>query len=108
MFEVLRYAQDNGRVPFDEWFDSLRNTELKGRVLFRLRQLRLGNWGDWVSVGGGIDELRIHLGPGHRIYCARYGDSLVILLCGGSKGSRQQTDILLARRFWSDWKRRYK
>lgn len=108
MIEVLRYALDDGRVPFNEWFDGLRDTELKGRVQFRLRQLQLGNWGDWASVGGGVYEMRIHLGSGHRIYCGRHGDSMVILLCGGSKSARQQSDILLARRFWIDWKRRYK
>lgn len=108
MLKVLRYVQEDGRVPFDAWFSALRDTELKGRVLFRLHQLQLGNWGDWVSVGGGVYELRIHLGAGHRIYCGRSGDSLVILLCGGRKGARQQSDISLARRFWLDWKRRHK
>jgi putative addiction module killer protein len=55
-------------------------------------------------VGEGVIELRVHVGAGYRIYCGRFGTSLVILLCGGDKSS-QFRDIQQAKEFWADWKR---
>ncbi|HJW78943.1 MAG TPA: type II toxin-antitoxin system RelE/ParE family toxin, partial [Beijerinckiaceae bacterium] len=56
----------------------------------------LGNFGDAKPVGGGVAELRIDCGPGYRIYFVRRGKALVILLCGGDKGT-QAGDIRKAR-----------
>ncbi len=56
----------------------------------------MGNLGDWKSVGGGVNELRIDYGPGYRVYFAHKGDTVVILLCGGDKGS-QKRNILQAK-----------
>ena len=107
MVKILRYVRNNGRIPFDEWLDSLRDKNVQSRVQFRLRQLTLGVWGDAVPVGRGVIELRIHEGAGYRVYCARHGDAIVILFCGGSK-STQQSDIARAQRFWAEWKRSQK
>ena len=49
-------------------------------------------------------ELRVHIGPGYRIYCARYGPDIVVLLAGGNKSS-QQDDIRIAKQYWSEWKK---
>ncbi|MFU8886908.1 MAG: type II toxin-antitoxin system RelE/ParE family toxin [Cyanobacteriota bacterium] len=62
----------------------------------RIRRLSLGNSGDSRSVGEGVSELRIHYGPGYRIYLKKQGDALVILLAGGEKSSQDQ-DIRLAK-----------
>jgi len=70
-----------------------------------LRQVQAGNFGDCEPVGGGVIELRVHIGGGYRVYCGRHGKAIVILLCGGDKGS-QATDIKRAIELWSEWKGR--
>jgi len=77
---------------FAEWFASLRDREAKNRVLARIRRVELGNYGDCEPVGLGVSELRIHFGPGYRVYFFQRGFELVILLGGGDKNS-QQRDI---------------
>jgi putative addiction module killer protein len=62
------------------------------------------NLGDFKTVGAGVLELRIEFGPGYRIYCAEHGRAIVVLLCGGDKGS-QRADIAKAKALWADYKR---
>ena len=78
------------------WFAALRDRMAKARIDIRIRRLSLGNSGDSRSVGEGVSELRIHYGPGYRIYLKKQGDALVILLAGGEKSSQDQ-DIRLAK-----------
>jgi putative addiction module killer protein len=68
----------------------------------RLDRLAYGHAGDAAPVGDGISELRIHYGPGYRIYFHRHGNTVVILLCGGDKGS-QAKDIKTAKRLLDEW-----
>ena len=105
MIELLRYQQDNGHVPFSEWLNSLRDKVAQARIRIRLRQIQAGNFGDSAPVGEGVIELRIHMGPGYRVYCGCHGKALVLLLCGGNKSS-QAADIKRAKEQWSEWKRR--
>lgn len=77
---------------FEEWFRRLRDQDGKARILVRLRRLSLGNPGDVQPVGQGVSEMRIHSGPGYRIYFVQRGQELVILLAGGDK-STQTSDI---------------
>lgn len=86
----------NGGVPFDEWFDSLRDKKMQAAVDARLIRLRAGNFGDCKSVGSGVFELRISLGPGLRVYYALHGQKIVVLLGGGNK-SNQARDIRRAQ-----------
>lgn len=103
---VLRiYSTSNGRRPFEEWIDSLKDQTTQARILVRLERVRLGNLGDWKPVGEGVGELRIDVGPGYRVYLGRDGDSIVILLCGGSKAT-QRKDIAEAKSYWSDYRSR--
>ena len=71
----------------------------------RLKRLEAGIFGDCEPVGDGVLELREHLGPGYRVYFARHGRMVVILLCGGTKRT-QAADIRLAKTYWLDWKQR--
>ena len=88
---------------FDRWLRKLKDTQARLRILAHLDRLAAGNIGDMKSAGGGIFELRLAFGPGYRIYLARRGDRLVLLLCGGDKSS-QTDDIARARALAAEWK----
>ena len=100
---LLLYETPEGRCPWREWFDGLKDRNTQAAIDARLLRLQRGNFGDCRSVGGGIWELRVHLGAGYRIYFGRDGLNLVVLLCGGSKGS-QKRDVERARVCWSDYR----
>lgn len=89
-------------TPFSEWLASLKDARAVGIVRARLNRIRLGNFGDCKSVGGGVDELRIDFGPGYRVYYGPDGSSLVILLCRGSKRT-QARDIVAAQGYWKEY-----
>ena len=82
---------------FAEWLDSLKDQIGKARILHRLAQASFGNFGDSKPVGDGISEMRIHYGPGYRVYFVRHGTVVYVLLCGGDK-STQARDIAKAKR----------
>lgn len=103
--ELVRYRREDGAEPFTDWLGALRDKTAQARVRVRLLRIAAGNFGDCQSVGEGVSELRIHEGPGYRVYFGRHGKTLVILLCGGDKAS-QPADIRRAKEFWADWKRR--
>jgi putative addiction module killer protein len=105
VIELLRYQREDGSEPFSEWLEALRDKVAQARIRLRLRQVQAGNLGDVKPVGGGVSELRIHVGPGYRVYCGRHGKAIVILLCGGDKSS-QTTDIRRAEQLWTEWKGR--
>lgn len=80
---------------YAKWFASLRDRQARARIDERIRRLVAGNAGDAEPVGEGVSELRIHYGPGYRVYFVRRGETLVILLAGGDKRT-QHRDIKLA------------
>jgi putative addiction module killer protein len=102
--EIRKLVLENGQIPFDDWFDSLRVRTWQVAVDARLARVRAGNFGDSKSVGGGVSELRISLGPGLRVYYALHGNQIVVLLGGGDK-SRQNRDIRRAQENWEQFKR---
>ena len=104
VLDLLRYEREDGTVPLERWLLSLRDLKAQARVRVRLQQLRFGNFGDCVSVGEGVVELRIHLGPGYRVYCGRDGQTVVVLLSAGVKHT-QAADIRQAKAYWNHWKR---
>ena len=72
------------------WFLALRDRTAKARIDIRIRRLSLGNPGDVRPIGESVSELRIHYGPGYRIYFTKQGETVVILLAGGDKSSQEQ------------------
>lgn len=82
---------------FSNWLADLGDRKAKARILARLESVRLGNLGDTKSLGGGIHELRVHVGPGYRVYLSQQRKIVLILLCGGDK-STQSRDIVRAKR----------
>jgi len=89
MNTVLRTA------VFDKWLAQLKDLRGKARIIERIRSAERGNFGDCASVGNGVSEMRVHFGPGYRIYFCRKVDVVYVLLCGGTKRS-QQRDIARA------------
>lgn len=80
---------------FDSWFANLRDIHAQKRIQARIKYAELGNFGDCKPVGEGVSEMRIHYGPGYRVYFMQRGVEVVILLAGGNK-STQQKDIGIA------------
>jgi putative addiction module killer protein len=81
---------------FDRWLSELKDERGKARIVARIRSAERGNFGDCGHAGTGVSEMRIHFGPGYRVYFTRTGDVIYVLLCGGTKRG-QQADILKAR-----------
>ncbi|MBC6420270.1 MAG: type II toxin-antitoxin system RelE/ParE family toxin [Hormoscilla sp. SP5CHS1] len=100
--EIRRYITPDGKIPFAEWFDSLRDRKAKAKIKERLKRVSFGNLGDHRSVGESVFELRINYGPGYRVYFGQTGSTIVLLLCGGDKSTQQQ-DIRKAKEYWTDY-----
>jgi len=100
--QVRIYALPDGRIPYLDWFAKLRDRRAQQRIQARIARVRLGNFGQTRSVGGGVQELKIDYGPGYRIYFGRDGECVVILLCGGDKGT-QDEDIKEAQNYWKKY-----
>ena len=105
MLEVFRYQTASGKEPLTDWLQSIRDKQAQAKIRVRIKRLEAGHFGDCHPVGEGVIELREHLGAGYRVYFGRHGQTVVILLCGGSKKS-QPADIKSAKAYWEDWKRR--
>lgn len=105
-FEVVQYVPlGGGASPFQQWLDRLKDRAALARIRMRVDRLADGLFGDCRAVGEGVSELRIDCGPGYRVYYARAGQTVILLLAGGDKGS-QQRDIALAQARWREFKTR--
>lgn len=80
---------------FTSWFESLKDRQAKARISTRIERLAQGHFGDWKQVNESVGELRLHFGPGYRLYFKRRGRTIIILLCGGDK-AHQGRDIEMA------------
>jgi putative addiction module killer protein len=87
---------------FSDWLRGLRDLRARAKVLIRSERLGRGNPGDVAPVGDGISEMRIHYGPGYRVYYVQRGDKYILLLTGGNK-STQDRDIAEAKRLASEY-----
>ena len=100
--QIVIYETTDGKSPFLDWINELRDVKARATVRARLDRVRLGNLGDSKSIGGGVYELRITVGPGYRVYFGQDGLLLVVLLCAGDKGS-QKRDIVKAKTLWREY-----
>lgn len=103
--ELRLYQSAAGVRPFDGWLNALADRRARAKIDARLSRVLGGNFGDVGPVGDGVSELRIDWGPGYRVYFARVGQTIVLLLCGGDKRT-QQKDIARAKAYFKDYKAR--
>ncbi|MGB8363582.1 MAG: type II toxin-antitoxin system RelE/ParE family toxin [Rhizomicrobium sp.] len=87
---------------FRKWWTRLKDDRARGLIFARLERLAYEHAGDVTPVGEGISELRIHYGPGYRVYFHKRGKTVIVLLCGGDK-STQATNIKIAKRLAGEW-----
>ncbi|MDD2926127.1 type II toxin-antitoxin system RelE/ParE family toxin [Rhodoferax sp.] len=107
MIKTITYQDGNGNRPYADWLEGLSDKQAKARILVRVNRMAAGNFGDCKPLRDGVQELKIDIGPGYRVYMSRQGPVLVLLLCGGDK-SNQNRDIERAIAYLKDWKQRGK
>ena len=100
------YKDERGRRPYLEWLSRLRDQEAVRMVETAVEKLQRQPPKGIKGVGAGVRELRVHYGPGYRVYYGQQGKRLYLLLCGGDKSS-QRRDIARAKAYWQDHKRRF-
>lgn len=104
LFRIREYVKENGTNPFHEWLETLDN-KTKARVQIRILRVEQGNLGDYKNLSDGVFELRLHFESGVRIYFARDGANIILLLVGGNKSS-QKKDIANAKSYWNNYRKR--
>jgi putative addiction module killer protein len=104
-YSIEIFETQKGKLPFKEWLDDLSDIKARVAVELRIDRLEIGNFGQSKSLGGGLHELKIDTGPGYRVYFSKVGQTVVLLLCAGSKKS-QEKDIAKAREYLKDYKTR--
>ena len=102
MVEIRYFVASNGTEPFAEWFAGL-DPVASAKITRAIARMEQGNFSNAKGVGEGVLEYKIDFGPGYRIYFGRDGNTIVILLMGGTK-KRQQRDIAAAQGYWRDYK----
>ena len=101
--KVIVYQDENGKEPFTNWLNGLRDQKGRRAILKRIGRLEHGLYGDCESVGEGVFELRLFIGPGYRVYFGEEDAHIVVLLCGGDKDS-QSRNIKTAKVYWKGYK----
>ncbi len=104
---ILIYKTPDGKEPFINWLESIKDKQTKNRILARLDRVQLGNPGDHKHIDQGVWELRLSFGSGYRIYYGERDNVILLLLTGGDKSS-QETDINKAINYFNEYKERNK
>ena len=100
--EFELYVTPEGKIPFSDWLETLKDKRAKAEVKRRLDRVIEGNLGDHKFIGEKLFELRITYGPGYRIYCGEVEGKIIVLLCAGDK-STQSKDIEEAKEYWANY-----
>ncbi len=103
---INEYVDERGNSPYSQWLHGLKDPRTKARISMQVDRMALNLFGDARSIGDSLSELRIHFGPGYRVYFGKEERQIILLLCGGNKSS-QVRDITLAKKYWDNHKRRY-
>lgn len=103
--ELRFYRTKEGKEPFVGWIEQLKDKVGRANITNRLNRVAIGHYGDCESVGDGVFELKIHYGPGYRIYFSEQEHTIVLLLLGGSKRT-QAKDIKKAKQYWAEFRGR--
>ncbi|MFM0199090.1 type II toxin-antitoxin system RelE/ParE family toxin [Paraburkholderia fungorum] len=90
----------NRTEEFDSWLADLADLRARAKILVRVRRAERGHFGDVKLLEDGVSEMRIDCGSGYRVYFAREGRSVYLLLCEGDKSS-QSADIKHAKSMWA-------
>ena len=106
MIRVVEYITEEGNSPFADWFNEL-DFQAANKVNTCLTRIAGGNTSSLKPIKGAFQEVRIDWGPGYRVYVGKDGNTLIILLGGGTK-QRQQKDIDKAEELWEEYKKRKK
>ncbi len=104
--KAINYICLDSIIPFERWFNTL-DSYAAAKITTAVKKMELGNFSNAESIGDGASEYKLDFGPGYRIYFARDGKEIILLLLGGTK-KRQQKDIDTAKMYWQDYKKRKK
>lgn len=102
--ELRIYCTKEGKMPFTDWLQTPKDSTGRAHITNRLNRVVTGNYGDCKPIGDGVHELRIHYGPGYRVYFSEQEDTL--LLIGGRKQT-QDSDIKKAKKYWAEFRERF-
>jgi len=104
---INEYTDEFGKRYYAQWLESIKNPRVQARIIMQVDKMELGLFGDSQSIGNGLSELRIHYGPGYRIYYGKEDMHMFLILGGGNK-STPSKDIKLAIKHWKDHEKRKK
>jgi putative addiction module killer protein len=102
-YSVKYFKTNSGKIPFKQWLNDLSDMKTRVAIELRIDRILLGNLGQCKSLGGGLHELKIDVGPGYRVYLGKVGQQVILLLCAGDKKS-QPKNIVKAREYLKDYK----
>ena len=105
MLNIEEYTLPSGISPYQQWFENVADLRAAARIYMRIKRMEAGNMGDCKPIHDGVWELRIDVGQGYRVYYAKTGKTIILLLCGGDKNS-QKKDIERAVIYLNDYKKR--
>jgi putative addiction module killer protein len=103
---IDEYTNERGISPYAQWMEKMRDKRAKAKIILQVDKMELGLFDDVEPIGDGLSELRIHYGPGYRVYFGKVRQHTYLLICGGDK-STQSRDIRNAKEFWKASRRRY-
>ena len=106
IWEIEYYEHSNDKQPFSERLKKIRDTTTRTKIVKSINRMKFGNPGDSKSVrnGNGVIELRLHYGPGYRVYYAKIDKATILILSVGDK-STQPDDIEDAKHYLSEYKK---
>ena len=104
--DIKIYATLEGKEPFLDWLNSLKDLKAKASVKKRLNRIEKDSYlGDYKFIEANLIELCFFMGPGYRVYCGMYEEQLIIFLAGGDKSS-QERDLIKVKEYWNEFKNR--